>query len=92
MDLAQGAKRVFVLTTHTTRDGAAKIVETCTYPLTGAGIVTTVYTDLAVIDMTEDGPVVREMVEGLSFDDLQAMSGTPLTRGPDLGPLCGPAL
>jgi 3-oxoadipate CoA-transferase beta subunit len=81
MDLAQGAKQVFVLTTHTTRDGAPKIVETCTYPLTGAGIVTTVYTDLAVIDMTKGGPVVREMVRGLSFDDLQAMSGTPLTRG-----------
>ena len=92
MDLAQGAKRVFVLTTHTTRDGAPKIVETCAYPLTAAGIVTTVYTDLAVIDMAEDGPVVREMVEGLSFDDLQARSGTPLTRGADVKPLCAPAL
>lgn len=92
MDLAVGAKRVFVLTTHTTRDGTPKIVEACTYPLTGAGIVSTVYTDLAVIDMTENGPVVREMVDGLDLDALQALSGTRLALSPDGAVLMAPEL
>ena len=92
MDLAQGAKRVLVLTTHTTREGVPKIVEECTYPLTGTGVVTTVFTDLAVIDITAAGPVVREMVEGLDMEGLQALTGTPLTLGPDCKPLTAPAL
>ncbi len=92
MDLAQGAKRVFVLTTQTTRDGAPKIVEACTYPLTGSGIVTTVFTDLAVIDLGPDGPVVREMIDGLDLDALQALSGTRLTLGADYKVLTAPGL
>ena len=92
MDLAQGAKRVLVLTTHTTREGVPKIVEECTYPLTGTGVVTTVFTDLAVIDITAAGPVVREMVEGLDMEGLQALTGTPLTLGPACKPLTAPAL
>ena len=92
MDLAQGAKRVFVLTTHTDRNGAPKIVETCTYPLTGTAIVTTVFTDLAVIDITPDGPVVRELVDGLDRDALQALTGTQLTLAADCGVLTAPAL
>jgi len=95
MDLAQGARAVFVITEHTTRDGAPKIMPECTYPLTGAGVVTTVFTDLAVIDICkdggEDGPVVREMVAGLSFDDLQALTGAALTLDPDCKPLSAPA-
>ena len=92
MDLAQGARQVFVLTTHTTRDGAPKIVEACTYPLTGTGNVTTVYTDLAVIDITEGGPVVREMVDGLDLEGLQALTGTRLALDPDCKPLAPPVL
>jgi len=71
MDLAVGARRVFVMTDHNTKKGAAKIVENCAYPLTGKRVVSSVYTDLAVIDVTPDGLVVREKVAGLSFDELQ---------------------
>lgn len=71
MDLAVGARRVLVLTTHTTSDGRPKLLERCTYPLTAAGVVDRVYTDLAVIDITDSGMVVREMIEGLTRDELQ---------------------
>ncbi|NQV83092.1 MAG: 3-oxoacid CoA-transferase subunit B [Rhodospirillales bacterium] len=92
MDLAQGARRVFVLTTHTDRDGAPKIVEACTYPLTATAIVTTVYTDLAVIDITPDGPVVRELIGGLDMDGLQALTGPRLTPAADFRVLTAPVL
>lgn len=92
MDLAQGARKVFVITEHTTKDGAPKIIPECTYPLTGSGVVTTIYTDLAVIGMDEDGPVVREIVAGLSFDGLQARTGAALTLGPDCKALEAPPL
>ena len=91
MDLAQGAKDVFVITEHTTKDGAPKIMPQCTYPLTGAGVVTTVFTDLAVIDIHKDGPVVREIANGLSFDDLQALTGATLTLDADCKELSAPA-
>ncbi len=91
MDLAQGARRVFVITRHTTKDGETKIVRKCTYPLTGAGVVTAIYTDLAVIDVTKEGLIVREMLEGLSFDDLQALTGAKLTLDPGCKPLSAPA-
>ncbi len=91
MDLAQGARRVFVITGHTTKDGEAKIVRECTYPLTGAGVVTAIYTDLAVIDVTKEGLSVREMLERLSFHDLQALTGAKLTLDPGCKPLSAPA-
>lgn len=91
MDLAQGARAVFVITEHTAKDGTPKIMPQCTYPLTGIGVVTTVFTDLAVIDIDKDGPVVREMVEELSFDDLQARTGAALTLSPGCTPLRAPA-
>ena len=78
MDLAIGAKQVFVTMAHNTRDGGAKIVERCTYPLTGVGAVTTIYTDLAVIDVTADGLAVRETVDGIELDELQALTAAPL--------------
>src|SRR5512132_831897 len=68
MDLAIGAKRVFVMMEHQTKSGESKLVPRCTYPLTGVACVTRVYTDLAVIDITPSGPRVVEIVEGLSFD------------------------
>jgi 3-oxoadipate CoA-transferase beta subunit len=84
MDLAIGAKRVFVMMEHQTKDGASKIVPECTYPLTGVGCVSRIYTDLAVIDVTPQGLVVREMVDGLSFDELQRITGVPLAYEPAL--------
>ncbi len=78
MDLAVGARQVYVTMEHVTRDGQPKIVERCTYPLTGEGVVDRIYTDLAVIDVTGKGLVVTSMVEGLTFDELQSMTGAPL--------------
>ena len=80
MDLAVGAKHVLVMMEHLTKDGKSKIVERCTYPLTAARCVTRIYTDLAVIDVKPDGLHVAEIVEGLSFEDLQQLSGVPLKR------------
>ena len=81
MDLAVGAKRVLVMMEHQTRAGESKIVERCTYPLTGVGCVARVYTDLAVIDIVSGGMVVREMVDGLAFAELQRLTAAPLTMG-----------
>ncbi len=73
MDLAIGAKKVFVMMELLTKAGASKLVEQCTYPLTGIGCVNRIYTDLAIFDVTGEGLAVRERVPGLSFGDLQAM-------------------
>ena len=67
---------------HLTRDGECKLVEHCTYPLTGMGCVSRIYTDLAVIDMTDTGPVVREIFNGLSFEELQRLTPVTLSREP----------
>ena len=80
MDLAIGAKQVFVMMEHLTKKGQSKIVERCTYPLTGVACVNRIYTDLAVIDVTANGLQVVEMVEGLSFDELAKLTGVPLLR------------
>jgi 3-oxoadipate CoA-transferase beta subunit len=78
MDLAAGAKRIWVVMEHTTRDGDKRLLERCTYPLTAKGCVGRVYTDLAVIDVTPRGFVVSEMVPGLTIDELQARSDARL--------------
>jgi len=78
MDLATGAKRVFVMMEHQTKAGESKIVERCTYPLTGVGCVSRVYTDLAVIDIANEGLIVRDMAPGLTLDELQSITGVPL--------------
>jgi 3-oxoacid CoA-transferase B subunit len=85
MDLAVGARRVLVMTSHTTKDGRPKLLPACTYPLTAAGVVDRVYTDLAVLDVTPDGFVVRQLVPGLTRDELQARTAAPLRFAPDLG-------
>jgi 3-oxoadipate CoA-transferase beta subunit len=79
MDLAAGAKRVWVMMEHTTKDGRAKLVESCSYPLTAMGAVQRIYTNLAVVDVVPGrGFVVREILPGLSLADLQAKSGAQL--------------
>src|SRR5256714_1879019 len=78
MDLAIGAKRVFVMMEHQTKSGESKIVPRCTYPLTGVRCVTRVYTDVAVIDITPEGLRVVDIVNGLSFAELQRMTAVPL--------------
>jgi 3-oxoadipate CoA-transferase, beta subunit len=78
MDLAAGAKQVFVMMEHLTKGGESKLVERCTYPLTGVACVNRIYTDLAVIDVTPEGFAVREIVAGLGFGELQRLSGVTL--------------
>ena len=78
MDLAIGAKNVYVMMEHTTKSGESKIVPKCTYPLTGVGCVSRIFTDLAVIDVTPHGLVLVDKVDGVSFDDLQRVTGVPL--------------
>ncbi|KEX92262.1 CoA transferase subunit B [Pseudomonas umsongensis] len=80
MDLATGARQVFVMMDHLTKTGESKLVPQCTYPLTGIGCVTRIYTDLAILDVTAQGLKVREIVADISFEDLQALSGVPLIR------------
>jgi 3-oxoadipate CoA-transferase beta subunit len=78
MDLAIGAKRVFVMMEHLTKQGASKIVERCSYPLTGIACVSRIYTDLAVLDVTPAGLVVVDLVEGLDPGGLERLTGLPL--------------
>ncbi len=78
MDLAAGAKRLWVVMEHTTKDGRPRLVETCSYPLTALGAVKRIFTNLAVIDVEPRGFVVREMIPGLTLDALQARSAARL--------------
>ncbi len=71
MDLAAGAKRIWVLMEHTTKSGESRLKRRCSYPLTAPGVVKRVYTNLAVLDVTEEGFVVRDMVPGLTLEALQ---------------------
>jgi 3-oxoadipate CoA-transferase beta subunit len=78
MDLSVGAKRVWVVMEHTTKDGRPKLVKRCSYPLTAVGAVSRVYTNLAVLDVSERGFVIVDMLPGLSREDLQARTGAEL--------------
>jgi 3-oxoadipate CoA-transferase, beta subunit len=80
MDLAVGAKRVIVMMEHLTKNDESKIVQRCSYPLTGARCVDRIYTDLAVMDVEPDGLHVVEAVEGLTFEELQRLTGIPLAK------------
>jgi 3-oxoadipate CoA-transferase beta subunit len=82
MDLALGARQVFIIMDHQTKTGEAKIVTECSYPLTAVSCVSRIFTDLAVIDVTPDGLVVREMADGLDFNALQARTGATLSFNP----------
>jgi 3-oxoadipate CoA-transferase beta subunit len=80
MDLALGAKEVYVMMEHQTKGGESKVVAHCTYPLTGIGCVSRIYTDLAVLDVTPNGLAVREILSDISFEELQQLTGVPLLR------------
>ena len=82
MDLAIGAKQVYVMMELLTKQGESKLVDECSYPVTGVDCVDRVYTDHAIFDVTPEGFVVREIVEGLSFEELQQLAKVPLQYTP----------
>jgi len=92
MDLVHGAKRVAVVTDHVTKDGKPKLVEACTFPLTGVGCITRVYTSLAVLDIADGRFVLREKLEAMSMEALQELTGAPLHVEGDVGDLTVPDL
>ncbi len=78
MDLVSGAKAVHVMTSHCTRDGIPKLVDKCSYPLTGRSVVTRVYTDLAVVDIGASGFELVELAPGISFEQVVDRTGAPI--------------
>ena len=85
MDLVAGAKRVIVAMEHCTKDGASKILDACTLPLTGRRVVDLIVTDLAVIEVTPEGLLLREVAEDSSMDDVRRATAAPLTMAPSIG-------
>lgn len=79
MDLVAGVKNIYVITKHTAKDGKPKIVENCQFPLTGKGVVKRIYTNLAIIEVTSKGLVVKKIAMGISFEELQKQTGAELT-------------
>jgi 3-oxoadipate CoA-transferase, beta subunit len=92
MDLATGAREVWVLMEHVTRQGTARLCERCSLPLTAVNCVRRVYTDLAVIEITAAGMLVRELLDGLSRAELQERTAAPLAFAAELGVLRAPSL
>ena len=92
MDLAVGARAVWVIMEHTTRKGGPRLVEACTLPLTGKSCVTRVYTDLAVVEVTKAGFLVRDMLEGMSVRSCRHAPARHSTFAPDCRTLAAPPL
>lgn len=90
MDLVHGARRVAVVTDHVTKDGAPKLVEACTFPLTGVGCVTRVYTSLAVVNVEDGKFVLLEKLPAITFEQLQAVTGAKLHVAGEVGDLVVP--
>jgi 3-oxoadipate CoA-transferase beta subunit len=79
MDLVAGVRTIYIITQHCTKNGEPKLVESCTYPLTGQAVISRIYTDLAVIDVTADGFKLVELAPGVDFDYVQQRTGCELT-------------
>ena len=84
IDLAVGAKSIWVMMDHTTKEGAPRIVRECTFPLTAAGVVDRIFTNMAIIDVHPDGLHVQSILEGVSMEELQQLTGAPLKAGDSL--------
>ncbi len=78
MDLVQGVDHIYVITQHTTKTGDPKLVDKCSYPLTGTGVVSRIYTNLAVIDVTDEGFRVFELAPGITFEEVEQKTGAPI--------------
>jgi len=85
MDLVAGVKTIFIITQHTTRDGTPKLVDACTYPLTAPGVVTRIYTNLAVINVTMRGFQTVELAPGIGFDTVARQTDAELSHGATAG-------
>jgi len=92
MDLAVGCSDVRVLMNHTTNDGQPKLLKKCVYPLTAKNVVKRIYSDVAVIDIDSKGFIVKEMIEGITKEDLQKLSGAELRFADDAKTLIAPEL
>lgn len=80
MDLVAGVKRIFVITQHVTKHGEPKIIEECTFPLTGKQVVERIYTNLAILDVKSEGLFVRELAPNVDLDYLQTQTGAKLNQ------------
>jgi 3-oxoadipate CoA-transferase beta subunit len=92
MDLAVGARKVWVIMEHNTRSGAPRLLERCALPLTAVRCVRRIFTDIAVVDVTASGFVLRELLAEVSVDQLRARTGAPFTLAADFKPLIVPTL